>query len=158
MPDLHALVVHFTIALLAVSVTSDFLFLISGKEKFRRISRSLLIPGTLAALAAVVSGMLARNALEIPQGLENNIARHQWSGIMTLIAFVLLCLFRYGLAVSIRESKPFRWVYYTVSVLGLIFLFRTGFLGGELVLKFGIGADANNRKLPLVKPSFENEE
>ncbi|NOX38486.1 MAG: DUF2231 domain-containing protein [Calditrichaeota bacterium] len=159
MPELHALVVHFTIALLAVAVMSDFLYAVSRREKFHQLGRSLLILGTLAATAAVLTGWLAQNALDIPTELQESVVHHKWSGLITLGAFGVLCVLRYLPPLSGRwQQKPIQWVYYLVSVVGLVFLFRTGFLGGELVYKFGVGMENDSRKAPLIKPSFENEE
>ncbi len=159
MPKLHALVVHFTIALLAVSVVSDFLYAVSRKNTFHQLGRSLLFLGTLAALVAVLSGWLAQNALNIPTELQNRVVHHKWSAFITLGAFLILCILRYIPPLSKRwQQKPFQWIYYAVSVFGLIFLFRTGLLGGELIYQLGMGMEVESRKAPLTKPSFENQE
>lgn len=154
MNHIHPLIVHFTIGLLAVGVVADLLRLFNGKQNLLRISTYLLTAGTLCAVIAVVSGGLAAELLEVPPALQPLVDGHRASGQVTLAAFLLFMILRMLFQRFRWFGRPVRWLYFAVGLLSLLLLFRTGFLGGEMVYGHGLGLSAKE-KTPISKPSFE---
>ncbi|MFQ5583136.1 MAG: DUF2231 domain-containing protein [Calditrichia bacterium] len=151
---LHPVIVHFAIALLSTAIVLDLLYLLSGKEQFRQVSKYLLIAGTLSAVGAVLSGNHEVQSIQKIPEFEQLIESHQTSGTWTMWIFIAVTILRFVFEKFRFFSKPLKWIYYLLGVIALVFLFRTGFLGGEMVYIHGIGT-SQTKKAPLSKPSFE---
>lgn len=151
---LHPVFVHFTIALLSVAVICDFLYLISKKENFWQISNYMLVIGTLSAVGAVLTGNRAAQMIEMTPVIEQMINSHRNAGQLTMWVFVTLAALRFLFIRFKFFNKPLRWIYYVLGLIALVFLFRTGLLGGEMVYIHGVGIQKNTQQ-PAEKPSFE---
>jgi len=149
----HPVIVHFTIALLSVAVISDFLYLITKKETFYQVASWMLVIGAMCAVGAVLTGNQAASRVEIPAEIEALVQTHRNSGQITMWSFLSLAALRF-LFIKLRLfQKPLKWIYYLASAAALLFLFRTGLLGGEMVYIHGVGV--NKSAPPVSKPSFE---
>jgi uncharacterized membrane protein len=62
-PHLHAMVIHFPIALLLAGFLSELIALVSKNPFFKNASLYLLILGTLGAIVAFVSGSNAGDGM-----------------------------------------------------------------------------------------------
>lgn len=151
---LHPVVVHFAIALLTVAVICDFLFLISQKENFRQISNYLLVVGTLSAIGAVLTGTQAFKLIDLTPKIEKLINSHRISGQLAMWMFIALTGLRYLFIKLQLFQKPLKWLYYIFSLIALVFLLRTGLLGGEMVYIHGVGIH-KAEPAPREKPTFE---
>ncbi len=142
MNHLHGALNHFPIALLFVSAGLDF---VAGKRPSLRSSAwLLLVLGTLGAIAATVSGLLAHLAYEDDPYLLSAMEVHQYLAFATTALFTALTAWRWR---SFRRGsdvggKP---VYLALVLLGLLVLGVTGFLGGNLVTEYGIGVEGITR-------------
>jgi len=151
---LHPIVVHFAIALLAVAIFADFLFLVSMKEKYASLAGTLLYAGAGFLIIAVWSGLLEKRTITATPDDAVLIHHHQLSGIITLICVFLLLLLRY-----FRKSHPnliLKRIYYVIAFITFLSLVQTGFLGGEMVYKYGIGTGQKGTK-KQAPASFETE-
>lgn len=145
-PNWHPILVHFTIALLSVSVV---LFL---AESFVRksplhiqlvtVARWNLWLGSLAAIATVIAGFDAFNS--VPHGSEAQhlamIDHRKWA-LSTAGLFLILAV--WSLAASLRGKADFRKsknlvFVFLMTVAGLM-LATTGYKGAELVYRHGLG-------------------
>lgn len=77
-PHLHAMVIHFPIALLMAGFFSELIALISKREFFRHASFYLLVLGALGAIVAYVSGSYAGG------GMTEASLRHRWKSTSKL--------------------------------------------------------------------------
>jgi uncharacterized membrane protein len=151
---LHPIIVHFTIALLSIAIIADFLHLISKKENFWQISSFLLILGTLSAIGAVITGHQAVDSILVNPQVKELINTHETSGEITMWIFVILTGLRFLLIRFKKFDTRLKWIYYSVGLVALLFLFRTGILGGEMVYIHGVGT-AKETDTPASKPSFK---
>ncbi len=145
---LHAMFIHFPIALLIVGFLSEVISLFSKKEFFKRGGFYLLILGSLGTIASYLSGNAAGEGIE--EGpLKDVMELHEqaatitlWLTIITAVVYLTIFIFKY------RQ----RWVK-IVSVLLFAAVIggiaRTGYLGGQLVYKHGAGVQ-------LALPDFSN--
>ncbi len=145
---LHAMFIHFPIALLIVGFLSEVISLFSKKEFFKRGGFYLLILGSLGTIASYLSGNAAGEGIE--EGpLKDVMELHEqaatitlWLTIITAVLYLTIFIFKY------RQ----RWVK-IVSVLLFAAVIggiaRTGYLGGQLVYKHGAGVQ-------LALPDFSN--
>ena len=138
----HSAITHFPIALLFVSVGMDYF---AGKRPgLRNGAWILLVLGTLGTVAATVSGLVAHLAYEDDSILLSAIDRHQYMGFATTALFVGLSAWRWR---SMRRGGDVAatQAYLVVAVVGLVVLGLTGFLGGNLLLEWGIGVKGITR-------------
>ncbi|CAA9410890.1 MAG: hypothetical protein AVDCRST_MAG78-403 [uncultured Rubrobacteraceae bacterium] len=136
MNHLHGALNHFPIALLFASAGLDF---VAGKRPSLRSSAwLLLVLGTLGAIAATVSGLLAHLAYEDDPYLLSAMEVHQYLAFATTGLFVALTAWRWR---SSRRGSDIggNRLYSALALLGLVLLGITGFLGGNLLTEYGIG-------------------
>ena len=150
----HPIIVHFTIGLLSVAILTDLLYLLTGKDNFRQLSAYLLGIGIVCSIGAVLTGNQAREAIEIAPELEGLVDSHRLSATIAMWSFIALGVCRFIFAKLHWLDKPQKWFYYLLGIVAVIFLFRTGILGGEMVYIHGVGIHKETQK-PLQKPSFE---
>lgn len=118
---LHPVIVHFPIACLLLAVLAEALVVLRGNA-WRPLTAFLLIIGTTAALAAVISGTW------LAEDMTAAIQRHQIVGWVTLISATASC----GLLFLSRRWPLRIALIVTAAAAGL-----AGHLGGDLV--YGAG-------------------
>lgn len=145
-PNWHPILVHFTIALLSVSVA---LFL---AESFVRkwklhiqlvtVARWNLWLGSLAAIATVIAGFDAFNS--VPHGSEAQhlaMLDHRKWALSTAALFIALAA--WSLSASLRGKADFRksknLVFVALMTVAGLMLATTGYKGAELVYRHGLG-------------------
>lgn len=145
---LHAMIIHFPVALLMAGFLSEIIALFVKKEFFSQAAFYLLILGALGAAAAYLTGSFAGEGIE-DGPLEKPMELHEQAATITLWLAIVTALFR---------SAVFYFQYKRVWVkwLGIILfaalagsVSRTGYLGGQLVYSHGAGVE-------LALPDFGN--
>ena len=137
----HPILVHFPIALLFTSVFFDFTAMISKRDSFRQTGFWLLILGWFGGLAATLSGFWSEEAVEkMGRVPEPAIERHEFLAIATLVVFAVLFLIRRWK--NARPSFQKNIAYAVIAAIGLALLSTTGFLGGDLVYRYGAGVQS----------------
>lgn len=137
---LHAMLVHFPIALLVVAFVSEMVALFYKKEFLRQTAFYLLFLGTLGTLASYFSGKAAGDGMD-EGSLGKAIEMHQqaatislWLSILTVLLYLASYIFKY--------NKPwFRLVHLILFALLIGAIVRTGYLGGQLVFRHGAGIE-----------------
>ncbi len=145
---LHAMFIHFPIALLIVGFLSEVISLFSKKEFFKTGGFYLLILGALGTIASYFSGNAAGEGIE--EGpLEKVMELHEqaatltlWLTVATALVYLAIFIFKYR-----RSWARIASIVLFASVIGS--LARTGYLGGQLVYKHGAGVQ-------LTLPDFSN--
>jgi uncharacterized membrane protein len=147
MPDIgafHPQIVHFVVALLVVGVALRWVSL-TGKLAFTRpAAATLLLLGTLAAVAAVRSGLDAHEAVERVPGVAAAVNAHeQWAKNTRTIFLVVSGLEVVALALALLRLPTFRrWVEVASAVVGLgggYLLYGAADRGGDLVYSYAGG-------------------
>jgi uncharacterized membrane protein len=145
---LHAMIIHFPIALLIAGFVSEITGLILKKEFFRQAAFYMLLLGVIGSVAAYFSGDFAGEGIEegplkVPMELHEEAAAFTlWISVLTAIFRILVYFFK----------KEFQWIRWTgILLFGLLIasVARTGYLGGQLVYKHGAGVE-------LGLPDFTN--
>jgi uncharacterized membrane protein len=137
MSNIHPLLVHFPITLLTVSVFFDVAFLVSKKPHFEQTGWWTLLAGSLGLAATVASGILAEQTVTISHGAREHFETHQQLALLVAGAYSLLLLWR----IANRTKLPTRkeWAFVGLSCLAAILVWVTGWYGGEMVFRYGIG-------------------
>jgi len=145
---LHAMIIHFPIALLMAGFFSEVIALFIKKEFFSQAAFYLLILGALGATAAYLTGSYAGEGIE-DGPLKNPMELHEEAATITLWLAIITALFR-------AVIFYFKYNRFWVKWLGIILfaalvgsVARTGYLGGQLVYNHGAGVQ-------LALPDFNN--
>jgi uncharacterized membrane protein len=133
---IHPMLVVFPLGLLATAVIFDVLYLFTGNAGFATVAYWNITGGVLGGLAAAVFGLW--DWLGIPSGTRAwQIGL--WHGLGNAVVISLFALSWYQ-----RANAPGQLPSTTAFVLALLAIglaVVTGWLGGELVDRLGVGID-----------------
>jgi uncharacterized membrane protein len=132
---LHPAITHFPIVLLIASVLLD----LYGRWQpgLRRTAWITLLLGTLSAIPAVITGIIAHFPYENTAVIES-IERHEQLGLLTTTIFIGLTAWRWRSRRGNSDASA-SWPYLALGVAGLLVLTVTGMTGGNLVYNLGVG-------------------
>lgn len=143
-PNLHPIVVHFPIALLAVAVLLDFIRL--AKREYTGLNLSVQILyglGTLGLIVAFITGRQATETVEVAGQAFTVLASHENWALATMIFFIAFFGLRfaaYRYRLDIRKSISVTSV--VSGLIGMSLVTITGDRGGKLVFHHGVGVMA----------------
>lgn len=145
---LHAMVVHFPVALLMTGFLFEVISFFYKKEFFHQSAFNLLILGMLGTAVSYLTGNGAGEGME--EGpLNKAMELHEqaatislWLTIITTLIYTGIYFFKYN-----RSWLRITAVFLFALVIGSIV--RTGYFGGQLVYKHGAGVE-------LALPDFSN--
>lgn len=133
---IHPMLVPFPIALWSTSFALDIWYYFERNPTWLYASKFMIAAGCLGAVAAAVVGIIDWLTLKDKQVVR--IANwHARLNIVALIVFSISLFFRMqsgGAIVGHRLTVPF-----LLSLLGVILIAISGWLGGELVFRHGVG-------------------
>lgn len=139
----HPMLIPFPLALWTTSFVVDILFYFFRHPTLLVIAKFMLAAGCIGALAAAVAGFI--DWLSIRDGEVKKVANwHARLNVAALVIFAIsffLRMGRYSDLVGRKLTIPF-----LLSLVGVILISISGWLGGELVFRYGVGQtrdDAN---------------
>ena len=148
----HPQIVHFVVGFLFLGVVARVVAFLPIGERFRFVGSMatvLLILGTLAAVAAVRSGKDAHGPVERVPGAREAVIEHEELGERSrnlFIAVAVLELVGLALFSQRRAARVARAGSALVGIVGLVFLYRASYRGGDLVYKYagGVGIQSGD--------------
>jgi len=136
----HAIVVDFAVALLVTSFVCDLIAATVEERDLQVVAWWTLQFGTLAAFFAMLSGFAAAQDVSGGDHLTRTLLNHRNLAIVTLACFVVCLAWRGSLRGSLPQS--YQGLYWTIAGLGTVALILTGYHGGILVFRLGVGVMA----------------
>jgi uncharacterized membrane protein len=145
---IHQQLVVFPLGLLATAVVFDIIGLITDVEGFAVASYYMIAAGVLAGLLAAVFGAI--DYLAVPAGTRARRigALHGGGNVVVVVLFAVSWLLRGDEPAHVPGTVAF-----VLALLGALLATATGWLGGELVDRLGIGVAADAG--PDTPASFE---
>jgi uncharacterized membrane protein len=132
----HPMLVSFPLALWYTSFAADVLFYFLRHASLLLISKFMIAAGVIGAIAAAIPGII--DWLAIKNSDVKRIAN--WHARLNIIALII---FATSLYLRMRAGAP--WVNYSLkipfvlSLLGVILISVSGWLGGSLSFEHGVG-------------------
>jgi uncharacterized membrane protein len=132
----HPILIPFPIALWSTSFLCDVIFYFWRNSSLNLIAKAMLAVGCLGAVAAAVPGII--DWLSIKEARVKRIAN--WHARLNIIALIV-----FAISLYFRMKVGAHWVNYhlqipvALSMLGVILISISGWLGGELAYKHGVG-------------------
>jgi len=134
---IHSPLVHFAIALFALSFILDGLGIINHNEKYNFAAQINLYASVPAVLAAVITGLIEKNRVFLPPAAQEVFEIHETLAFVITTLFVVLSLWRLNLkGPRWQETKRY---YMVISFAALLLIFSGGYYGSQLVYRYGIG-------------------
>jgi len=131
--SVHQSLVAFPVGLLITAVVFDAIALLGGPATLLLVSYRIMAVGIIAAAIAAPFGLV--DLLSVPRGTRATRigVLHAGGNVIVLLAFVASWLLRWQ-----HEQLPTTAALW-LSFIGGALLLVTGWLGGELVSRLGIG-------------------
>lgn len=133
---IHPMLIVFPLGLLSTAVVFDVLFLVTDRGGFSTAAAYTIAAGVIGGVVAAVFGLIDWLAIPVGTRARRIGAVHGLGNAVVLVLFALSWLLR---------ANAGAW---DPSVLALILSFAgvalagaTGWLGGELVQRLGVGVD-----------------
>jgi len=132
---IHTMLIVFPLGLLATAVAFDIIGLLGGDAEWFRISFWIIAAGIIGGLLAAVFGLA--DWLAIPSGTRAQRIG-LWHGGGNVVV-VLLFIASWFLRRSAPGNPPTGA--FVLSFVAVALALVTGWLGGELVVRLGVGVD-----------------
>jgi uncharacterized membrane protein len=134
---IHPMLVVFPIGLLATSVIFDIIGLLGDNRTFHLVAFYMLAAGVIGGLIAALFG--AMDWLAIPSNTRGKQVGfvHAVTNVIVLAMFIIAGFVR-------RQIDDPENLSLVLSVAALVLLSFGGWLGGELVYRYGIGVEGDN--------------
>lgn len=132
---IHTMLIVFPLGLLATAVAFDIVGMVGGETEWFRISFWMIAAGIIGGLVAAVFGLM--DLLAIPSGTRaQRIGLLHGGGNVLVVLLFIVSWFLRRPAPENPPSSAFAFSFVAVA-LALV----TGWLGGELVYRLGVGVD-----------------
>jgi uncharacterized membrane protein len=133
---IHPMLIPFPLALWTTSFVVDVLFYFLRHPTLLVIAKFMIAAGCIGAIAAAIPGFI--DWLAIKNGDAKKVANwHARLNIAALVVFAISLFLRlgsYSELVGRKLTIPF-----LLSLVGVILIAISGWLGGELAFRYGIG-------------------
>jgi uncharacterized membrane protein len=145
---LHAMIIHFPIALLMIGFLSEIISLFTKKDFFKTAAFYLLILGALGAITAYITGGYAGEGIE--EGpLLDPMNLHKQAALFTIWISIIIVLFKSTIFYFKSHKSWAKGIGFLLYMFLVIAVARTGYLGGQLVFSHGAGVE-------IALPDFNN--
>lgn len=138
-PNWHPILVHFTVALLSLSV---FLYTVTAfmagslRDQWLIVARWALWFGAGITLLTAIAGLLAYNSVAHDTASHAAMTEHRNWAISIIILFPLLAGWS---AYCVGRNKKLGKGFILVMIIGGLLLLSTAWHGGEVVYRYGLG-------------------
>ncbi|HLR32296.1 MAG TPA: DUF2231 domain-containing protein [Fodinibius sp.] len=153
-PNLHPMLVHFPIAILAIAIFFDFVsFFLPRKKRWWTEEATAFLYGVGAVAAVVVyyTGTLAADSVMLPAAAQSVLTEHANLAWITVWFYGIYALLRIAATwwTSEKHRLKFHLGFFLVSLVGMYFLFQTGDHGAQMVFQYGVGVQAVDVENPV---------
>jgi uncharacterized membrane protein len=133
---IHPMLIVFPLGLLVAAVAFDILYLITGNAAFATVSFWNIAGGVIGGLVAAVFGLI--DWIAIPSGTRAKAVGlwHGGGNVVVVALFAVSWLLRLGARDNIPDMLAI-----ALGLVGAGIGAVTGWLGGELVDRLGVGVD-----------------
>lgn len=140
---IHPMLVPIAIGCFLFSFASDLICFFTGAtDPWNMLAYYTMVGGILGALAAAVPGLI--DLLSLPAGYTKSVAvKHMSINLLVVAIYVCNAWLRHG---SPRDLK----MPMILSLVTILMLLVSGWLGGKMVYEAGVGVDtaADSRRVP----------
>jgi uncharacterized membrane protein len=132
---LHPMLIVFPLGLLATAVIFDIIYLVSHNPMWTQVAYYMIGAGVIGGLAAALPGII--DWFGIPSGSRAKRVGllHGVGNVVIVVLFIVSWLMRRGTSAAPPTGAI------VLGIVGVVLAVITGWLGGELVDRLGVGVD-----------------
>jgi uncharacterized membrane protein len=132
---IHPMLIPFPLGLLATSLVFDVIHRLTGNEPWAEVAYWMIVAGIIGGLAAAPFGWI--DWFAIPDGTRAK-SIGLWHGVGNVVVLALFVVSWF-----LRRDAPAEpgVLAFVLSLAGVALAVVTGWLGGELVDRLGVGVD-----------------
>lgn len=132
---IHPMLITFPLGLLGMALIFDLIGIIGDREQFSHAADYMIAAGIITGLIAAVFGLI--DWLAIPAGTRAKRigALHGLGNVAIVVLFAIAWLLRRD------EPQDPDWLALVLEIIAVLGALVTGWLGGELVDRLGVGVD-----------------
>lgn len=134
---IHQMLIPFPLGLLGMAVAFDIIHLLGGSDSLGHAAWYMIAAGILTGLLAAVFGGIDWLGLPAGTRAKRIATMHGLGNVVIVVLFAIAWLLRRDVP-SDASGLPI-----VLEVVGLLGALVTGWLGGELVDRLGVGVDPN---------------
>ena len=143
---MHPIFVHFTIALTASSLIFDALGFFFNKASLTAAGGWTLVGSALMTLITLSTGLTSSTRAPVEEGEARSFLRaHMALGLIFYGLLVTVTLWRLSLW---QDGVGVTWLYLAAMAVVSLVMTVQGYLGGELVYRYGVEVEQAYRELP----------
>src|SRR5918993_818072 len=143
---MHPIFVHFTIALTSGSLVFDALGFFLSKTSLTNAGGGTLLGSAVMTLMTISTGLTSSTRAPIEEGEARSFLRAHMA--LGLIFFGLLVAITFWRVSLWQKGQGVSWLYLiSLAVVSLVMTIQ-GYLGGELVYRYGVEVEQAHRELP----------
>jgi uncharacterized membrane protein len=143
---MHPIFVHFTIALTSASLVFDALGFFLNKASLTAAGGWTLLGSALITLMTISTGLTSSTRAPIEEGEARSFLRMHMA--LGLIFFGLLVAVTFWRLWLWQNDRSVSWWYLISLTLVSLVMTIQGYLGGELVYRYGVEVEQAHRELP----------
>jgi uncharacterized membrane protein len=132
----HPMLIVFPLGLLATAVIFDIIYLITGNRLLPTASYYMIAAGILGGLMAAIFGFIDWLALPNNSRAKNIGLWHGIGNVVIVLLFIGSWLLRRDNVDFVPDNPAL-----LLSLAGTVLALVTGWIGGELVYRLGVGVD-----------------
>jgi uncharacterized membrane protein len=132
----HPILVHFPIALLITSFVADGAYFLTSLPTLRDAGFWMLAMACATGALTVVAGLFDMRRAVLDEHVHERVHRHMWVGVGLYVVIAALTAWRWTFYSDPDKFLPM--IYLDVGFLAVAMAAFQGWLGGELVFKYGV--------------------
>ena len=132
---IHPMLIPFPLGLLGMAVIFDLLAVFAGQESLGQASRPMIAAGIITGLVAAVPGAIDWAAIPTGTRAKGIATAHGLGNVLIVVLFAIAWWLRRDTP-GAPSGLPL-----VLEVIGVLGAVVTGWLGGELVDRLGVGVD-----------------
>ena len=133
---IHQMLVVFPLGLLATAVIFDLITLGAGAPQWSRAAFYMIGAGIIGGLTAAIFGLIDWLAIPSDTRAKSVGAWHGLGNVVVVLLFAGSFMLRWNMPEGLPDTAAL-----TFSFIGVLVALVTGWLGGELVNRLGVGVD-----------------
>lgn len=142
---MHPIFVHFTIALTSASLVFDALGFFLGKTSLTNAGGWTLLGSAVMTLMTISTGLTSSTRAPVEEGEARSFLRAHMA--LGLIFFGLLVAVTFWRVSLWQNGRGVSWLYLLSLVVVSLVMSLQGYLGGELVYRYGVEVEQAHREL-----------
>jgi uncharacterized membrane protein len=153
-PNIHPMLVHFPVAILAIAIFFDFVSFFLPKEKkwwTEEATAFLYAVGAAIAVGVYFTGKAAADSVFLEAEAQSVLTTHADWAFYTVWFYGIYAIARLLATWKGRQEHRLRYHigFFALSLVGLFMLFQTGDNGAKMVFKYGVGVQAVEIENPV---------